>query len=228
MSSLTEPILPTSVVAGSNSNAEKSNPFNSIDCVYVLLPFILITFITLLSFIFQNVKGGIYLGFVAFFIILREVIYYAKFGKESNQKKQICDSFVTPFDDTFFGKRGNLSFSSFVIVFTIVYRSMPMFMNQAPNFVFFSLLLFYFILDIFIKYKFSLKNECILSVPELIINIILGGPAGVVSVLFMDGIGSSKSLFFNEVQSSKEQCSQPTKQTFKCDVYKDGKLVQTI
>ena len=139
MSSLTESKSLTSVVAGSNINTEKPNPFNSIDSVSVLLPFILITFITLLSFIFQNVKGVIYLGFVAFFMILREIIYYAKFGKESNQKKHICDSFVTPFDDTFFGKRGNLSFSSFVIVITIVYLSMPMFMNQAPNIVFFSL-----------------------------------------------------------------------------------------
>ena len=40
--------------------------------------------------------------------------------------------------------------------------------------------------------------------------------------------GSSKYLFFNETQSDKQTCTQPSKQTFQCDVYKDGKLVQTL
>ena len=37
--------------------------------------------------------------------------------------------------------------------------------------------------------------------------------------------GSHKHLFFNETQSDKVVCSRPKKQQFKCQVYKNGKLV---
>ena len=40
--------------------------------------------------------------------------------------------------------------------------------------------------------------------------------------------GSSKFLFFNEQISNNETCSQPSTQTFKCKVYKDGELVGSI
>jgi hypothetical protein len=40
--------------------------------------------------------------------------------------------------------------------------------------------------------------------------------------------GSSKFLFFNEESSNKEFCTQPSTQTFKCKVYKDGQLVGSI
>jgi hypothetical protein len=40
--------------------------------------------------------------------------------------------------------------------------------------------------------------------------------------------GSGKYLFFNEVSSNKEMCSQPKKQTFKCSLYKNGELISGI
>jgi hypothetical protein len=44
-------------------------------------------------------------------------------------------------------------------------------------------------------------------------------------VTLMYAGGSGKYLFFNEVSSNKEVCYQPSKQTFKCQMYKDGELV---
>ena len=41
----------------------------------------------------------------------------------------------------------------------------------------------------------------------------------------MYSYGASKYLFFNEVSSDKEMCSMPTKQKFKCAVYKNGELI---
>jgi hypothetical protein len=101
-------------------------------------------------------------------------------------------------------------------------------MNKAPNFVLFSFLLFYFVLDSIFKYTFNNKYNCGLEISEIFLNIIIGGSLAAGIVVLMIANGSSKFLFFNEVQSSREQCSQPTKQTFKCDVYKDGQLVQSI
>ena len=35
-------------------------------------------------------------------------------------------------------------------------------------------------------------------------------------------------LYINEINSNKEVCSMPSKQQFKCKVYKDGALVGNI
>jgi hypothetical protein len=41
----------------------------------------------------------------------------------------------------------------------------------------------------------------------------------------MSANGGEKFLFFNEVQSNKVVCSRPTKQQFKCTVYKNGEIL---
>jgi hypothetical protein len=38
-------------------------------------------------------------------------------------------------------------------------------------------------------------------------------------------LGLGDYLIFNEVSSTKEVCTVPKKQTFKCSVYKNGELV---
>jgi hypothetical protein len=40
--------------------------------------------------------------------------------------------------------------------------------------------------------------------------------------------GSGKFMFFNEVQSNKDVCNMPSKQTFKCQVYKNGELIGNV
>jgi|LauGreDrversion4_2_1035121.scaffolds.fasta_scaffold41888_2 hypothetical protein len=190
------------------------------EIIFVYSPIFIAIIITSLTFVFQNWKGIIYLAFLIAACLLRDLVYRNGFsdrkGSESIGNK-VCDSII-------FSNYGNVSFSSYVFAFTIVYLSLPMFVNKAYNWWLFSGLLVYFALDIYSKYI----NGCITKIPELFINILSGGLISGIIVLLMIVGGSSKYLFFNETQSSKEQCSQPSKQTFKCDVYKDGKLVQTL
>jgi hypothetical protein len=212
---------------GSNS-ADDSDPnklpmlsmFTLTEIIFVYSPIFIAFIITSLSFIFQNWKGVIYLAFLIGACLLRDLIYRNGFPDKKGSDlvgNKVCDNII-------FSNYGNVSFSSYVFAFTIVYLSMPMFINNAFNPWLFSGLLVYFALDIYSKFI----NGCITKVPELFINVLAGGIASGIIVLLMNVGGSSKYLFFNETQSSKEQCSQPTKQTFKCDVYKDGKLVQTL
>ena len=56
----------------------------------------------------------------------------------------------------------------------------------------------------------------------------LGLSSAALILSFMYAGGSSKYLFFNEVSSNKEMCSQPNKQTFKCSVYKNGELIGSV
>uniref|UniRef100_A0A6C0IJR6 Uncharacterized protein n=1 Tax=viral metagenome TaxID=1070528 RepID=A0A6C0IJR6_9ZZZZ len=194
--------------------------FTLTEIIFVYSPIFIAFIITSLSFIFQNWKGIIYLAFLIAACLLRDLIYRNGFPDKKGSDlvgNKVCDNII-------FSNYGNVSFSSYVFAFTIVYLSIPMFINKSFNPWLFSLLIVYFSLDIYSKYI----NGCITKVPELFINVLSGGLLSLLVVLLMKYGGSSKYLFFNETQSSKEQCSQPTKQTFKCDVYKDGQLVQTL
>jgi hypothetical protein len=119
---------------------------------------------------------------------------------------------------------GNSTFSSFVFAFTITYLSIPMFSNDSPNFWVFSGLVAYFFLDIFIKSY----NKCIINPGEIFISVLSGAALSALIVCLMYAGGSGKFLFFNEISSNKEICTQPKNQTFKCAVYKNGELVGNI
>jgi hypothetical protein len=40
--------------------------------------------------------------------------------------------------------------------------------------------------------------------------------------------GSGKYLFFNEVSSDKEMCYQPSKQTFRCKLFRNGEMISEL
>jgi hypothetical protein len=123
-----------------------------------------------------------------------------------------------------YSKYGNSTFSAFVFAFTIMYLSLPMFMNQDPNFWVFISLLIYFFLDIFIK----LYKNCVIKMSDLFFNILSGLTLSGLIVSAMYAGGSGNFLFFNEISSNMNKCSMPNKQTFKCSVYKNGELLGNV
>jgi hypothetical protein len=196
---------------------ELFQPFNIIIFLSFYSPIILATSITSLSFIFQNFKGFIYLGFLLAACVVRYYIYQWSGGIPLSFDKTICTAVQ-------YSKYGNPSFSAFVFAFTIAYLFIPMFSNGGPNFWIFSCLLVYFFLDLFLK----VYKKCVTSMSDLFINVLGGVVFSALIVTSMYAGGSGKYLFFNEISSDKELCYQPKKQTFKCSVYKDGTLVGNI
>ena len=76
---------------------------------------------------------------------------------------------------------------------------------------------------------FSLQsNNCVIKMGDLFLNVLLGATSASLIVTLMYVSGSGKYLFFNEVSSDKEMCYQPSKQTFKCSLFKDGTLVSEL
>jgi len=192
-------------------------PFNILVSLSFFSPMIVAMIITSLSFVFQNFKGLIYLAFLIGCALLRQGIYVANKAKPVVDDGSICNSIQ-------YSKYGNSSFSSFVFAFTITYLSVPMFLNNAANLWLFSAMIVYFFIDIYVK----LYEKCILNTGELFLNIVAGIFCGYLIISLMSWGGSSKYLFFNEESSNTEICTQPSTQTFKCKVYKDGELVGSI
>ena len=204
-----------------NSPLQLFQPMNFVVFFSFFSPIILATSITSLSFIFQNFKGLIYLGFLIGCCLVRNLIYMSNGGAPVVNDGTICTSIQ-------YSKYGNPTFSAFVFAFTIMYLSLPMFSNGAPNFWVFILLVAYFIIDIGIKGDRNCIAQNKAQIGDLMINILTGLASAAAIVSLMYAGGSGKYLFFNEVSSNKEICYQPKKQNFKCNVYRNGTLVGNI
>ena len=202
---------------GGDSPLELFQPMNIFVFLTFFSPIILAISITSLSFVFQNFKGLIYLGFLIGACIVRNYVYMIAGSKQVVNDKTICTSIQ-------YSKYGNATFSAFVFAFTIMYLSLPMFSNGAPNFWVFLSLVAYFMIDMFIK----LYKNCVVQTGDLFLNVLLGAACSALIVSLMYSGGSSKYLFFNEVSINKEICYQPKEQTFKCQMYKDGQLISTL
>jgi len=189
-------------------------PFNIIVFLSFFSPIILALAILSLSFIFQNFKGFIYLGFLIGICVIRNFVYMMYGSQKAINDKSICNTIQ-------FSQYGNATFSAYVFAFTITYLSIPMFSNSSVNYWIFSGLIVYFTLDMFIK----LYKNCITSFGDLFLNILLGSANAALIVTLMYAGGSGQYLFFNEVSSNKDVCTMPKKQTFKCAVYKNGTLI---
>jgi hypothetical protein len=211
-------INPTMKMGGvPDSPLQLFQPMNLTVFLSFFSPIILATSITGMSFIFQNFKGLIYLGFLIGCCVVRGYVYIMSGANPIVNDRTICTSIQ-------YSKYGNPTFSSFVFAFTIMYLSMPMFSNGSVNYLVFILLITYFFVDIFIK----IYKNCIIKTGDLFLNVLLGGASAALIITLMYAGGSGKYLFFNEVSSDKEMCYQPSKQNFKCLMYKDGTLITEL
>ena len=127
----------------------------------------------------------------------------------------------------------DVTYSTYILTFTMMYFITPMVMISsqnkinAINYGVLGFFIAYIILDLFIKITLS----CIPGfVSKLVIGNILSGLflGGVISGLIMYGSNLKSYLYINEVNTNKEVCSMPSKQQFKCRVFKDGTLIGNL
>jgi hypothetical protein len=125
----------------------------------------------------------------------------------------------------------NLTYSTFILTFSLFYFLTPMIIINIKNkidVINYSLLMFfvsYIFFDIFVKKSLN----CISSFLSMnLFSDLFGGlalGALISGLLFISPL--KKNLFINDINSDKEVCSMPSKQQFKCSVYKNGELVSS-
>lgn len=183
----------------------------------MISPFLVILIFVFISIINSNLKGMIYLLgiFLLFFIVL--LFQNVLRTPLSEKASPYCQVFASPFP--LFTVP---SFNSAIFLFTMVYLFVPMVMNRIMNFPLFIVMLILFAIDCVIKSG----NYC--TTPT---GIILGSFVGIVWGLFWYFLIQSQSpslLYYDDLLSNKVACSRPTQQQFKCSVYKNGQLLQTL
>ena len=195
-------------------------PWSTVDgtlqMVSMLSPVILASFLLLLSLFNQNIKGLVYLGgllmSLAAAVPLRNMIQHPVSLKAS----PLCSlgplEGVTGYDVP--------PLSSVAISFTFMYLFLPMKSSHQMNYGLITGLAALFATDAFTKVRF----ECTPPLGPLV-----GAGFGAASALLwytaFHASGYPSLLYFDEVGSNRVFCKKPSKQSFKCQVYKNGELV---
>ena len=188
-------------------------------------PIIICVSIVLFS-MFTSSIGKAFAFFVCIAIItfIRIIVFKGLKTLEPNQIPSICS---TGLSELFIPQ--DITYSTFILTFTMMYLITPMIMistQNKMNFINYKILAFflsYIALDLFVKNQLN----CIQLFSSLVIGDILSGLflGAVISGIIMYGSTLKSYLYINEINTNKEACSRPSKQQFKCRVFKDGTLI---
>jgi hypothetical protein len=189
---------------------------NILQFISFIAPTFLIFFLFLASIFNQNLKGLVYIAGVlmASFgnVILMNIV-----GSERDEGEAFSCSL---FDIPFVSKFNSPYPTTLIIAFTITYLLMPMKYNNNMNYPVAAFLFVLLVLDILTK----VQNKCT-TYPGAFLGALVGALLGLCWYGVFSLTGYKSLLYFDELRSDKVMCSKPTKQTFKCQVYKNGELI---
>lgn len=191
-----------------------------------LAPFILVCFFTLASFFNQDFKGIIYLVgliFACFMsIIIGKTGFFDFLDISIDARSEVCNTFsiqniglidksLLPIGQVVFG------YTLFYLGTAIFYTDS--FLNNLPTLIFFPAIS---VMDML----WNSSNNCY-GIGKSFISFAIGSGIGIGWAYLLNWGKAKDLLYFNNI-SGKKECSRPTKNTFKCRVYKNGQLVQNI
>jgi len=185
-----------------------------------LAPFILVCFFSLASIFNQDFKGLIYLIGLIFACFGTSMIGKIINLKSPDNVPEICNMITIgqsenisalPLGQTVF------SYTFAYLLYTIVkYKFIK---QNIARIVFFPLL-------ILADFIWNLKNSCN-SLPQLCLSLLLGAGFGIAWALIIDSTNTKNLQYFAGVNNN-EVCNKPAKNTFRCNVYKNGKLISKM
>jgi hypothetical protein len=192
-----------------------------IQAVSMYSPLIIMLSILMFS-IFSSAlnKGLFYLAAVFFVTAIRILFLYSFSPGKGTSLNEICKT------GTFLPFTG-WSYSTYLLTFTLFYFVTPMFIlnsiNKTNMINYFVILFFvaYIIFDIRIKKRLG----CIYLDRAVLIDFLVGGLFGGLIALLLFYSDKISLLFINELNSNKEVCTVPSKQQFRCSLYRNGEIV---
>jgi hypothetical protein len=81
----------------------------------------------------------------------------------------------------------------------------------------------FFPLLIMSDFIWNIKNSCN-TFAQLILSMLAGASFGLLWALIIDSTNTTALQYFSGI-NNKEACSKPSKSTFRCNVFKNGKLI---
>jgi len=187
-----------------------------------LSPFILACFFTLSSLLNSDFKGIVYLAgliLTSVVTVLFSKLPYINTLTRPIDSPEICRLFsIGQGDDV-----SDLPLGQTMLTFTFTYLLYPIIHHGIAGLNIVTIL--FFSLLVFGDLIWNIKNSCY-SFGQLIISALLGTAGGTLwAHIVSNSAKSMDRLYFASFLTEREVCTKPSKSTFKCSVYKNGKLI---
>ena len=207
-----------------------SNTMNIFNSLSFYSPIIISVSIVVFSmFTGTMIKSFIFFGWLFLITFIRIIALKGLDNSQTNNNiPPIC---LTGLTEMFIPK--DVTYSTYILSFSMMYFIIPMvmvstqFKTNAINYGVLAFFIAYIVLDLFVKHTLS----CIPSIfSRNVVCSLLGGLflGSLISGIIMYGSGAKKYLFINELNTNKEVCSMPSKQQYKCKMYRNGELVGNV
>jgi hypothetical protein len=184
----------------------------------VIFPFVLVFTLILISIINSDLKGLIYLlGIIILFVFVYMFQLTLHSVIKIDETSEVCKMF-----DFTLETYSTPSFNTALYVFTLTYLIFPMIQNKVINYPLIAILSVIFMTDTVTK----IQTKCTTYV-GVILGIIIGFLIGVFYYLILKS-SNPTLLYYDTFISSKLACQKPKNQNFKCSIYKNGELIQSI
>lgn len=183
-----------------------------------LAPFIIVSFFSLASFFNQDFKGVIYLvGLIVTCFITS--LFGNILGYEGSQINE--NSKCNTFELGDMGEFSKLPLGQTVYGFTYAYLmhiivGNDYVMSNIPTIIFFPLISLF-------DMSWNISNTCY-DAGQLMVSLAIGVGFGLLWSYIIDSSGVTKLQYFNGI-SGNDVCERPSKTTFRCKLYKNGKLI---
>ena len=191
---------------------------NITQLIAILTPILITFFMLMLSVMNQNFKGIVFISGAILAALINIPIMNVIGNNKSDDESFTCNIIDIPILTNY----NNPSSSSVFIAFTFAYLFMPMAYNKYMNYPIIISLLLLFAMD----GASRVANSC-----TPVLGVVLGGLLGIILGIAWYSVfkiaGANELLYFNEMDSNAIRCERPSKQTFKCAVYKNGNLVSS-
>lgn len=192
----------------------------------LMTPFLLGFFLVLTSVINQDIKGIIYLLGTMLASVINIFFMNLIKSERSPEASPFCNIFTFPFSNTSNTEERyeSPSMTSMFIAFTIAYICLPMSYNSphSINFVLIITLVILFIIDVITQ-----TNQKCNSYGSSFLGTLVGFILGAGWYGLLKNAGYNSLLYYSDFMSNKAVCKRPKKEYFKCDVFKNGTLLQT-
>lgn len=192
----------------------------------LLTPFLIIFFLLMSSVINQDFKVIIYLLGTSMASLINIFFMYLIKSKRTEDASPFCNVFTFPFTvNSVANERYDApSMTSMFISFTLAYIWIPMVFNP-PNTVNLPLVLALsslLVIDIIAQHNQKCTNFL-----GSFLGTLVGFIMGALWYSLVNSSGYKSLLYYTDFTGNKTICSRPQKEYFKCDVYKNGRLLQT-
>jgi hypothetical protein len=208
-------------------NALFNNTMKIFNSLSFYSPIIICVSIVVFSMFTATMEKALVFFAWIFMITFVRIILFKGLGSNVAEIPEICTTGLT---EMFIPK--DVTYSVYILSFTLMYFLMPMIMvsvqskTNAVNYGVLAFFVAYIVLDLFIK-------KSLMCIPGFfnvtVITNVLGGLflGALIAGLIMYGTALKPYLYINEINSNKEVCSMPSKQTYRCNVFKNGELVSS-